>query len=80
MGGEIKLDWSQVVIPVGNKKVKLDPEEKSKCTVLKYDYLKAQILYQDFEFGNYMMFTKGIVDESESEQKEVEASKKDKIP
>ena len=37
LGGEIKLYWSQVVIPIGNKKVKLEPEEKEKFTVMKSD-------------------------------------------
>ena len=46
------------MIPIGNKKVKLEPEEKEKFTVLKSDDPKAQILYQELEFGNYMLFTK----------------------
>ena len=42
LGGEIKLYWSQAVIPIGNKKVKLEPEEKAKFTVLESDDPKAQ--------------------------------------
>ena len=45
LGGEIKLGWSQLVIPIGNKKVKLEPREKVKFIVLKSDDPKAQILY-----------------------------------
>ena len=30
MGGEIKMDWSEEIIPVGNKKVRLTSEEKNK--------------------------------------------------
>ena len=45
LGGEIKIDWSQEVIPIGNKKVKLELEEKAKFIVLKSDNPKAQILY-----------------------------------
>lgn len=39
--GEIKLNWSQVVIPIGSKKVKLEPEEIVKFIVLKSDDPKA---------------------------------------
>lgn len=35
LGGKIKLDWFQVVIHIGSKKVKLEPEEKDKFIVLK---------------------------------------------
>ena len=44
LGGEIKLDSSQVVILIGSKKVKLEPEEKAKFIVLKLDDPKAQII------------------------------------
>jgi hypothetical protein len=67
LGGEIKLDWSQATIPIGNKKVKLEPEEKAKFTVLKSDDPKAQILYQELEFGNYMLYTVDSADEDETE-------------
>ena len=41
LGGEIKIDWSQVVIPIGNKKIKLEPKEKAKFTLLKSDDPKS---------------------------------------
>lgn len=72
LGGEIKLDWSQVVISIGNKKVKLEPEERAKFTVLKSNDPKAQILYQELEFGNYMLFT----EEDSSKQKDENQSEK----
>ena len=34
LGGEIKLDFSQAVIPIGSKKVKLKPKENVKITIL----------------------------------------------
>ena len=46
-----------------NKKVKLEPEEKEKFIVLKSDDPKAQILYQEIEFDNYMIFTEKALDE-----------------
>ena len=76
LGGEIKLDWSQEVIPIGNKKVKLEPEEKEKFMVLKSDDPKAQILYQELEFGNYMIFTKESLNEDRNEDLNEEASNK----
>lgn len=57
MGGEIKIDWSHAIIPMGNNKIKLEPKEKEKFMILNFDDPKAQILYQDMEFRNYMMFT-----------------------
>jgi hypothetical protein len=74
LGGEIKLDWSQAMIPIGNKKVKLEPEEKAKFTVLKSDDPKAQILYQELEFGNYMLFTEESLSEERSESPDERAS------
>ena len=46
------------MIPIGNKKVKLEPEEKEKFTVLKSDDPKAKILYHDLELGNYTQVRK----------------------
>ena len=57
MGGEIKLDWSHAIIPIGDKNIKLEPKEKVEFIVLKFDDPKAQILYQEMEYGSYMMFT-----------------------
>ena len=74
LGGEIKLDWSQAMIPIGNKKVKLEPEEKEKVTVLKSDDPKAQILYQELEFGNYMLFTE------EESGKKINESQDEQVP
>jgi hypothetical protein len=70
LGGKIKLDWSQAIIPIGSKKVKLGPDKKEKFTVLKLDDPKAQILYQELEFGNYMLFTEDTMNEQEIEDKE----------
>lgn len=56
MEGKIKMDQARAIILVGNKKIKLEPEEKTMFMVLKFDDPKAQILYQEMEFGNYMMF------------------------
>lgn len=56
MGGKIKLYWSHAIIPIGNKKIKLEPKEKAKSTMTKFDDPKAQILYQEMECGYYMMF------------------------
>ena len=61
------------MIPIGNKKVKLEPKEKEKFTVLKSDDPKAQILYQDLEFGNYMLFTK------EDSSKKINGSQDEKV-
>ena len=74
LGGEIKLDWSQAMIPIGNKKVKLEPEEKAKFIVLKSDDPKAQILYQELEFSNYMLFTE------EDSGKQMNESQSEKVP
>jgi hypothetical protein len=41
MGGEIKMDWSEAYIPVGKKKIKLEPELKNKYTVVPSDNPKA---------------------------------------
>lgn len=57
MGGEIKLDWSSATVQVGDKKVKLELEEKAKLTVLKSDDPRSQILYHEMQFGNYMLFS-----------------------
>lgn len=56
MGGDIKMHWSCAIIPVGNKKIKLEPKEKEKFIVLEFDDPKVQILYQEMEFKNYTMF------------------------
>ena len=55
------------MISIGNKKIKLEPEEKAKFILLKLDDLKAQILYQELEFGDYMLFTKGDMNEKINE-------------
>ena len=41
MGGEIKLGWSRSIVPICNKKIKLEPKEKAKFTIMKYDDPKA---------------------------------------
>ena len=51
------------MIPIGRKVVKLEIEEEAKFIVLKLEDPKAQILYQELEFGNYMLFIEGNVDQ-----------------
>ena len=55
MGGEIKLDWSEAFIPVGKKQVKLEPEPKNLYIVVPSDNPKAQILFEQCQFGNYVI-------------------------
>ncbi len=55
LGGEIKLDWSEAYIPVGKKWVKLEPKPKNKYIVTPSDDPKAQILFQECQFGNYVI-------------------------
>lgn len=57
LGGEIKMDWSEAVIPVGKKRVKLEPEVKNKFIVFPSDNPKAQILFEDTEFRNYLILS-----------------------
>ena len=45
----------------------MEPEEKAKFTVLKSDDPKAKILYQELEFGNYMLFTEQSLNENTGE-------------
>ena len=68
MGGEIKLDRSAATIQVGDKKVKLEPEEKAKFTVLKSDDPRSQILYQEMQFGNYILFSDDSNVQEENDQ------------
>lgn len=56
MGGEIKMDWSEVYIPVGKKKIKIEPKPKNKYTIVPSDNPKAHILYKECQFGNYVIF------------------------
>ena len=51
------MDWSHTIIPIGNNKIKLELEEKAKFTILKSGDPKAQVLYQEMEFGNYILFS-----------------------
>ena len=55
LGGEIKMDMSHALIPIGDKMVKLNLEPKAKYTVLKSDDPRAEILYVDTRHGTYMM-------------------------
>ena len=55
-GEEIKLDWFEAYILVGKKWVKLEPEPKNKYIVTPSDNPRAQILFQEFQFGNYVIF------------------------
>ena len=49
---KIKLDWSKVVILIGNKKIRLALEVKNKYTILPLDDPKSHILYEECQFGN----------------------------
>ncbi|XP_059068727.1 uncharacterized protein LOC131859180 [Cryptomeria japonica] len=55
LGGEIKMDWYEAIIPLGNQKIKLEPKRKNKYTIFPSDNPKAQILFQECEFGNYLV-------------------------
>lgn len=57
LGGEIKMDWSEAIISIGKQKFALQPEPKSKYTVFPSDDPKSQILYQECDFGNYLLFS-----------------------
>ena len=48
-----------------------EPEKKEKSTVLKLDDTKAQILYQELEFDNYMMFTEDSLNDEEIEDSQM---------
>lgn len=74
LGGEIKLDWTSAYIQVGDKKVKLEPEGKEKFTVLKLDDPRSQILYQEMQFGNYLISYNGP-----DVQEEIEEAKTDQL-
>ena len=53
--GEVKMDWSQAIIPIGKEKVTLLPEAKSKYIVFPSDDPKSQILYHKTNFYNYLI-------------------------
>ena len=55
MGGEVKLDWSQATIPIGNKKVTITLENKDKYIVLASKDPKSHILYNEIDFSNYFV-------------------------
>lgn len=65
LGGEIKMDWSEAKIPIGRQKITLIPEPKSKFTVFPSEDPKSQILYQECEFGNYLLFSEDTKNMSE---------------
>ena len=46
---------SHALIPIGDKRVKLNPKPKPKYIVLKLDDPRAEILYVDTRHGTYMM-------------------------
>ncbi|XP_059066204.1 uncharacterized protein LOC131857547 [Cryptomeria japonica] len=49
------MDWSEAIIPLGKQKIKLEPEPKNKYTIFPSDNPKAQILFQECEFGNHLI-------------------------
>ena len=55
----------------------MEPEQKAKFTVLKSDDPKAQILYQELEFGNYILFTEESLNDDRNEALNEEASCKE---
>lgn len=57
LGGEIKMDWSRANILVGKQKVVLQPETKAQFTVFPSDDPKSHILYLEYDFSNYMIFS-----------------------
>ena len=52
--GGIKMDMSHALIPIGDKRVKLNLEPKDIYIVLKLDDPRAEILYVDTRNGTYM--------------------------
>ncbi|XP_059068434.1 uncharacterized protein LOC131858954 [Cryptomeria japonica] len=51
------MDWSQATIHVGKQRVILQSEPKSKFTIFPSDDLRAQILYHECQFRNYMILS-----------------------
>ena len=51
------MDMSHTLIPIGDKKVKLNPEPKAKYIVLKLDDPRVEISYVDSGHGTYMMIS-----------------------
>ena len=49
------MDMSHALIPVGDKRVKINLEPKAKYIVLKLDDTRVEILYVDTRHGTYMM-------------------------
>ena len=49
------MDMSHALIAIGDKRVILNPEPKSKYIVLKSDDPRAEILYVDTRNGTYMI-------------------------
>ena len=52
------MDWFEASILVGKKKIKLELELKNKYTVVPSNNLKAQILYEECQFENYVILPK----------------------
>lgn len=65
------MDWSQAIIAIGKQRVILQPEPKSKLTGFPCD--DPQILYHEYQFGNYMILSNnevvGSVPRSDIEEK-----------
>ena len=57
MGGEIKLNWLEAYILVGKKWMRLEPEPNNKYTIVPSDNPKAQILFEECQFGNYVILS-----------------------
>ena len=49
------MEMFHALIPIGDKRVKLNPKPKSKYIVLKSDDPRAEILYVDTKHGTYMI-------------------------
>ncbi|XP_057845361.2 uncharacterized protein LOC131054782 [Cryptomeria japonica] len=64
------MDWSQATIPIGKRQVILQPEPKSKFTIFPTDDPKAQILYQECDFGSYMILSdNGVIASAHQSQR-----------
>ncbi|XP_057853362.1 uncharacterized protein LOC131063527 [Cryptomeria japonica] len=61
------MDWSRATIPIGKRQVTLQPQASSKFIVFPSDDPKAQILYHECEFGNYMILSDNEVAEKSSQ-------------
>ncbi|XP_057866383.2 uncharacterized protein LOC131073894 [Cryptomeria japonica] len=66
------MDWCQATIPIWKQQVILQPKANSKFTIFPSDDPKAQILYHECKFGNYMILSENGVARNLSQPKALE--------